>query len=746
MSGTLVSKHPRRVVEAWVRALLAWLALADVAQAQVPVIEPGREAQVLALFAPYALGTDVQPGVRFSGISIDRSSITATVTSSDGTAQLVLLHPRSPNAPSRRTVSFALRVQGNGDPRAAAGLLADAVSQNDQTPFWRVVADTSGASQVGPVAPTLDGLSVDLALLALLLGLIFLALRARDQRSDGLPPDADPGSPSNPDADPGSSPTDADPGSSPNPGSPSADADPGSSPNPGSPSVPPNPGSPPDPGSPSVPVTVWALVAITLLALVLRVWLAPDTLLGAWPYSRQVYLQDALFQGPTLAWASHHWGLVMTRHVVTSVDTLALSVATPAAMFVLVHALLEDRRTALASAFVLSVLPLHIRFARSEVALVASLLLGALFLAQVRAVVRARTSLGATLGLVCVALLAPLALSTRPLDLLLAPLALGALLWLPSYRGPTHRRVVVAVVVTVIAAMVLVDHTLAHFGEQVSEGLHERVLLDAIASVATSHNTLLNAQITSPAFGALAVLGLLALLRTNRVLALGFAGWLAAAFVAHAYVVPESVSMQARYHLHLVLPFVALVAAGGVAAVRRFPRAAWPLAALLLVSPLLARGFIEDTRFDPLAEFAFVQCAAAQIPDGSTVLEFNGGHGVRFGRLFDRLDDGVVGPRFHVITVDPTDDSQTLSTAAQEALSSGSNLYIYEGLPCLGLPRQPPPTTCAELLRTAHAETLMEEQPAHRVYDENLAPNLAPGQPVPLRLYRVRSTSPTSVR
>jgi len=491
---------------------------------------------------------------------------------------------------------------------------------------------------------------------------------------------------------------------------------------------------------------VWALVAMTLLALVLRVWLAPDTLLGAWPYSRRVYLQDALFQGPTLAWVSHHWGLVMTRHVVTSVDTLALSVATPAATFVLVHALLEDRRTALASAFVLSVLPLHIRFARSEVTLVASLLLGALFLAQVRAVVRARTSLGATLGLVCVALLAPLALSTRPLDLLLAPLALGALLWLPSYRGPTHRRAVVAVVVTVIAAMVLVDHTLAHFGEQVSEGLHERVLFDAIASVATSHNTLLNAQITSPTFGALAVLGLLALLRTNRVLALGFAGWLAAAFVAHAYVVPESVSMQARYHLHLVLPFVALVAAGGVAAVRRFPRAAWPLAALLLVSPLLARGFIEDTRFDPLAEFAFVQRAASQIPDGSTVLEFNGGHGVRFGRLFDRLDDGVVGPRFHVITVDPTDDSQTLSTAAQEALSSGSNLYIYEGLPCLGLPRQPPPTTCAELLRTAHAETLMEEQPAHRVYDENLAPNHAPGQPVPLRMYRVRSTSPTSVR
>ncbi|NOY93490.1 MAG: hypothetical protein GXP55_20085 [Deltaproteobacteria bacterium] len=645
-----------------------------VARAQ-PVIQAGREQEVLALFAPYRLGGELPGGARLMNVAIQQSSITATVEREGHAARLVLLHPQAATSSTSTSLSFSLRIEGDEQARAAALLLMEAVRRNDRLPFWRAGVSSAAPTTQLKVGPA-DGLAADGALLTLALLLAFLGLRRPGRREPQ-------------------------------------------------------------------PLSSWRLVAalagVTLLGALLRWGLAPQTYLGAWPFSRRVASQDALFDGAGFAWLCDLLGATPNRFGAVSAQTFFFSALAPIAVFAWVRSVFEDRRTGLVAALVVAVLPLHLHFARSEVALVFSVTLSALLLALLWAAIRARTSLGAAAAFISLLWLAPLTFATRPLDLLLAPLAVLAILTLPSLRGPADRRGLAILLITLSATQVFLAHTLVSFGGQVSDGLHLRVLQDALGSLLSDHDTLLNPLVTPTALALLALLGVRALLRhpEERRAGVWLLVWLFAAFTAHAYVQPATVAMQARYHLHLVLPFVALVAAGALWVDGRFPRARVPLGLLILLSPLWASGFIRDVDHDTQRELAFVRRAARRLPEDATVLEYEGGQGMHFGRLFDRLSGGELEPRFRSLPIDPESPTETLSAATRELLTSARPLYFYQGLACLGLQNAPPVRACDALLAAVPLEVVLEETIPHRVYDENIASSVAPEGAIRLRLYRV---------
>lgn len=646
--------------------------------AQSPVIGPGREAEVVALLAPQGLGDEVVPGVRLAGVSIERESIVISFEGDGAQAQVVLVHPSAPGAPSRRSLSFAIRVQGQGRALEAAERVAASVERNDRTPFWRVTA--SNAGQAGPASTAPAG-GLDAGVWASL-GLVLFALAfARDRRALGAAHRR---------------------------------------------------------GEEPAPWAVYGLLAgVTLVAVVLRLWLSPETLLGAWPFTRESALAEALLASRALHGLCAGFACSVTRFELTSDATLTLASLTPAAVYLLARALGFDSKASIVSALALACLPLHVRFSRSEVAFIPSLLYGSLFFVQLLATLRARTSVGAALSLVLTLAWAPLALSARPLDLSLAPLALALVAFTPLSRRRAARRWMVGVALASVAFVVAADHLFAHFGSQVSEGLSPRILRDAAVTLFSDHDTLLNPSITPPALPALALLGVLWLGRTRPRVAVWLGAWLGLLYVAHAYVVPREVAMQARYQLHLAVAFCLLVGAGVAAASRRHPRALAPLCLLLSLSPELARPFLEDVAFDSQRELSFVREAAASLEPGATVLEYDGGQGLRFGRLLQRLEGDRLRSGVRSVAVDVSGDADHFDADVVRRARGSGPLYVYTGLPCLGLPGGPPPTVCERLARALPMEERLVRRFGHRAYDENIAPHLAPGEPITLRLYRV---------
>ena len=77
-------------------------------------------------------------------------------------------------------------------------------------------------------------------------------------------------------------------------------------------------------------------------------------------------------------------------------------------------------------------------------------------------------------------------------------------------------------------------------------------------------------------FFLLLVFGGVAAWRSGRRARVGFrVAWRLGFFLTHAYVLPGNVAMQARYHLHLVVPAVFLAALGLEALWMHRPRLAW---------------------------------------------------------------------------------------------------------------------------------------------------------------------------
>jgi hypothetical protein len=328
----------------------------------------------------------------------------------------------------------------------------------------------------------------------------------------------------------------------------------------------------------------------------------------------------------------------------------------------------------------------------------------------------------------------------------------------------------VGALVSVPAGIAAWGQLLARYRAELSEGLSTRTLRTAWETLrSTQHNTLINPAVTPPWVLALAALGLYALLRAGeRRRAAFLVGWLAVFFVVHSYVRPHEVAMQARYHLHLATPLVLLAASAAPLLADRARAALAPLALLLLATPWIYRGFIQDTAFYEMREFAFVRRAAARVPWSCRVLEFRGvpdpAHPAhhfdsRWQRFANRVATGVPRVGIEVITADEATPGLTrgaterLSPAARAALDGPPGCVMgYLGLSCVaqrpeGMSESP---VCTSLRTWGSLQPVAEETITGRVYDSmnighptdrrarvwGTLDLLPPNTPVRLGLYR----------
>ncbi len=532
-----------------------------------------------------------------------------------------------------------------------------------------------------------------------------------------------------------------------------------------------------------------ALAAVTALALVWRLLLSPHAPMTAWSWSRESPIPLALSRGPVVhAWAAHLassaaptaplWfdDLVSWTH-------LGFAVLTPLALFVHGAALLRSPVAGLLAALLVAASPHHVRFSASDVVFVPSLFLSASTFAALYGAVRPPKG-RAWLRWASALAFAPLlwhTLAARPLNLLFAPLCLGAVAL--AVREPDGRardaaadpradaatRAVVAWLVAVVAVAASVRAWLlgSDQGDAVAAGLSLETLTSAVALLARpSHNPLLAWRWTPPMWTPLMLWGALTLWRQDRDRAVFLGCWLFGFVVAHGAVVPENPDMNARYQLHALAPMALLAAAGLQAMWRalaaepapelpRRPRR-WALVAGVVVvgvlasAPLQHRDAIADTRGFLQRERALANRLRAVVPPRCVVLErlrpASGEREPRALRVARHVGSG--GPTWTSMTLsspapagdDPTraPGESTWNPAVDAVLADpGRCVAFLENIACHGArvgPGRDP--LCARLLRSAPWRQVAELRTPMLAWDSNHAGHLrADGEHVVLRIW-----------
>lgn len=676
-----------RVASIVLTALLVLVCTGSIAAAR-PVIPPEREDEIQALLLPHRLGDGLAPGWRLRAIAIDLATIHVQLHGPDDElAELTLDHPDYAPPGARVVGSFALLVTEapRGSEAALAELVA-ALERNDDGRFW---------AAHGAVAPdgepelrfsrSLSGWATDgLLALALVVGVTAALLWQALRGAARWIP--------------------------------------------------------------------WTLLGIVALGAGMRLWLTPLATLEPWSYTRFMVVARTIYEGPALALL--HPGPVFPTSVITT-TVLVHALLAPLAVFVMARYLLASDRAALVSAGLVAVLPLHIRFSYGDVSSIPSLTLAALVFAMVQAAARepGRGWPAAMLLLLPVVLVPTFLL--RPLNILYAPLSLAMVL---VHRGvstdqapaPARRIVAVALVLAALTIEVGIPHLLDEFGREVREGLRLSTVASAIRVLfSLEHDSLLNPHFTPPGLTLLAIVGVVDLARRRRWRLLAcLAGWLLASLGTHAYVVPKSPFMQARYHLHLVVPFVGLAACGIEAVLARLHghrharRWMVVLFGYLAASPVIHAPFVRDVAFDDQREWVWVHALRSHVPADCTIVEYGGrGQGARFARVGAFVAEGVPAQRWNVVEIpEPADGAPAVSDEVRTLLSHPPECaYWYEGMPCLG--NRPPEAAlapaCAAVHELADLTEIERLEFESRPYDENLAPGLREGETVVLRLFRL---------
>ena len=667
----------------------------------IPVIEPGREPEIVALFAPYTLGGDVAPGLRLMWIYVETTHIRAVVESPDGAAATLRLDhsSRAPAAGLLGAPSESFVISGEPTGHPALEALARAVRDNDRGGFWRVDAPV-GPGHAGPPQGTgilsldagawsTDGILLGVAVLGLLIAMVRRQLQ----------------------------------------------------------------GAPRHVG--------WALAGVVVGGAALRLLIAPEAALGAWPYSRIIYLSRFIHGSPTLAAVTEALDARVYLTDVIFTSNLVIAALTPLALFAHAHYVLKDHRAALAAAALIAVLPNHIHFSRSEVEFIPSIALSSIAFALVHAALGEPSRPARWAATALLPVLTAAALWTRPLNILLVPLLLASAIVLPSGgRPPPRLRVaLVAALITACGVVGVFGNLLPIYGREVNDGLQLGTAWNSVRVLfSPSHNTLINPRITPLGITVLAIAGFLYLWRRGERRHAGFlAGWLGFYFIANSYVMPAEPAMQARYHLHLAPPLVLLAAPALVDIYRQRRWFGVAACVYLAICPLLHLSYERDTAFNDVREFAFVRGARDQIPNGCTILEYTGAgrgdHDARFARIGAVLDRGKLDTRWRVVPAggppgpaspgspgaEPGHD--WLRPEARALLASPPEcLMIYEGLPCLSEkePGEPIAPACAALRADPRLERVATERFGSRPYDDNLRRGFGPDlHEISLTLYRV---------
>ena len=304
---------------------------------------------------------------------------------------------------------------------------------------------------------------------------------------------------------------------------------------------------------------------------------------------------------------------------------------------------------------------------------------------------------------------------------------------------------------------------LSGYTGQVGEGLSLRVLRDAFWLLFDPvRNALWNPWITPTLLLAVAAFGAVHLWRTNRRLAVILLGWMLMFHTGHAYVILDEPAMQARYYLHLAVPFVMLAATGLVELWGRWRWAGALVGVYALATPAIHLDFIRDYAFNEGHEYEFVRDSAARVAPGCVVLEFTEQDGQDSDLRFDRIGSYLAGSERttsylsgNVATAIEGDRAGLAGRPPEEllradvlsllaSLDAGERrcVYFYEGLPCYGhkLRDEVIAPSCRAMLERIDGEVVAQRRFRSRDYDPSLAEGLVDDDEITLALIRVTGT------
>jgi hypothetical protein len=678
-----------------------------------PVIVPGREQEIVALFAPYDFGDEPapeqSPGWTLHSFDIDVGTIVVWLAGPQERYAKFTLDHLDHSPPQARTLTgFAVKVveQPQGS-EAAIEALVETIEANDRGAFWGKDVVYAGEPREHPYDFGLAR-SRFLSQLELWLrdGLVFLAfitvvlLTLVVHKLRGAPR-----------------------------------------------------------------WIKWTLPAIVVLGAGLRLLISPEVALAPWPYTRLLVSAGRIFHGPVLALL--HPEPAWLSGTITS-STLAYAMLAPLAIFAHARYLLDDARAALVAALVVAILPLHLRFSHSDAAFIPSITVSSTAFALVHAATREPSSrfrgFGGWLAVVLLGFPIAVMYQVRPLNIMYYPLLLATAfvnqgLYTDKPKAVVSRTVVAFVIITAVTFGLGVPELLQRFGPQVDEGLSMRTLTTAAKVIFSFRfNALLNPEFTPPGLTLLAVFGAVDLWRRGRRRLFAFiVGWLLAFLVAHAYILPGSPYMQARYHLHLVVPYLLLVACGAEAGLRWLAKkkdegAAWLAGrrydyvragalAYILASPLIHLHGIRHVGMNDAKEWLFVHGLRDEIPAECTILEYTGiGADMRFRRVGIWVENGVERQRWRVVEMLAAEEGEPEIPEDIRALLEDPPecLYWYEGLPCFG--NKPVEEFKAPACHAIEGFVALEEVGRtgfeSEPYDENLAFGLGEVDFIELRLFR----------
>ncbi|MFK7989602.1 MAG: hypothetical protein AB8I08_26530 [Sandaracinaceae bacterium] len=701
---TIARFAPRTAACVAVLALVT-VGLASEAQAQGHLIGPDQEPRVLALFAPHELTHEVGDGFALWNVAIERRYIEITLRK-NGTLDttLTLRHRDDADDDAIETRSFAVTMGGlqTPDARRARRSILSALRRNDDGTFWEEAGD---AIQISPHSSPSSRLVRGL----------------RQVMGDWVPADShalvrwtQTG---------------------------------------------------------WVPVDGMAVILLVFLlgvvlavrllidaprwmgpalgatvvaGAVVRLMLAPATFLGSWPWSRLYPNVREVAHGQWLASLAELSGQTFFLTDVSMWTNYAYAVAMPLVFFSHATYLLRDPKAGLGAAFAIAFLPQHIRYSRCEDGFVASLVLTSLAFALIHGFLRDPSRKVRWFLLAALPVVLYPGYLLRPLNILFVVVYVAAILVLHPSSAPRKRRGIALGVVGLVGALAGVQF-LGVNGDAVGVAASSVEWIGSALWVLVSPTLLVlsDPTRTPPVLIVLAVVGGVLLYRSGERRLLGFlCAWLLMFVVVHAYVVQES--MQPRYHLHLVVPFLLLAAAAVPRIPKRFERALWVCGPILLVSPWVHGHFVQDVDYAEQHEYEFVRRARAMVPEGCSVLEFTGSprevDELRFSRI-GALANRDRGQRFRAIGVFPDGETgpgqPSLASIFQEPPRC---LYLYEGLACSSHRARGETYSghCTALRERLQAETVLEDRVPARYYDNANAGRTDPRpSEVPLRLSRV---------
>jgi hypothetical protein len=374
-------------------ALLFLLTWSSPATAHPHVLRAGREAEILALFAPYQLGSPILTGVSLWNVAIQRKKIEIELRMASGaTATVWLLHPEDTSATegALRSKHFSGVIRSAEEPeaRAAAAALLAAVQRNDQSSLWEApgVQRQGGAGLPRIKALVTEWRQFDGLLVLAALALLSAMLAARHLA-----------------------------------------------------------------GGPRWQAAL--LLGLTAAGLAVRLAVAPVSLLGAWPWSRVWPSVSSVANGATLEWlAQRHGQFDLTD--VTSWTHLAYATLMPAVLFAHGAFLLKDTRMGLVAAAAITFLPQHIRFSRAEDAFIPSLVLTSLAFASLHAWLRDESRIVRGLALLALLFLLYVGYQLRPLNIAFTAVYLLAIATLHPEQAPRHRRWIASLLVVAVALVI----------------------------------------------------------------------------------------------------------------------------------------------------------------------------------------------------------------------------------------------------------------------------------------------------